>query len=190
MPFFFFVASFTFYLAGSDDREPTPRTGSDDNVISFVYLDPSDTQFSGMEPEDELGTLTVSGITPEGFDLSWKLKDHAVYDSFAVECKDTQRLWDVREVQLPGDVAGSRIQGLRPLTEYQIKLYGITTSQRSALLEAVAVTGIILSFRIRDARSEYLYNIFKLPLVVLSILIYARSFKPNFREYQISPVID
>lgn len=187
--FVFFVASFTFYLAGSDDLEATPRTGSDDNVISFVYLDPSDTQFSGMEPEDELGTLTVSGITPEGFDLSWKLKDHTVYDSFAVECKDTQHLWDVREVQLPGDVTGSRIQGLRPLTEYQIKLYGITTSQRSALLEAVAVTGIILSLRNRDARSEYLYNIFKLPLVVLSILIYARNFKPNFREYQISPVI-
>ncbi|XP_044030141.1 tenascin isoform X1 [Siniperca chuatsi] len=134
------TASFTFYLADSDDRELTTPTGSEDNVISFVYLDPSESQFSGTEPEDELGTLTISGITPDGFDLSWKLKAHSVYDSFAVEYNDTLQLWDVREVRLPGDATGSRIQGLKASTEYQIKLYGITSSQRSALLEAVALT--------------------------------------------------
>ncbi|XP_076614634.1 tenascin-like [Chaetodon auriga] len=134
------TASFTFYLADSDDREPTTPTGSDDNVISFVYLDPSESQFSGTEPEDELGTLTVSGVTPDGFDLLWKLKARSVYDSFTVEYKDTQRSRDVSEVRLPGDATGSRIEGLKASTEYQIKLFGITGSQRSALLEAVAVT--------------------------------------------------
>lgn len=142
------VASFTFYLADSDDRELTTPTGSEDNIISFVLLDPSESQFSGTEPEDEHGTLTISGVAPEGFDLSWKLKAHGVYDSFAVEYKDTQRLWDVGDIQLPGDATGSRIQGLKASTEYQIKLYGITSSQRSALLEAVAVTGIRFSFRL------------------------------------------
>ena len=154
--FVFPVASFTFYLADSDGRELTTPTGSEDNVISFVYLDPSESQISGTEPEDEPGTLTVSGITPDGFDLSWTLKAHGVYDSFAVEYKDTQRSWDVREVQLPADATGSRIEGLKASTEYQIKLYGITGSQRSALLEAVAVTGIRFSFRlIRDILSRY-----------------------------------
>lgn len=145
--FVFLVASFTFYLADSDDRELTTPTGSEDNVISFVYLDPSESQISvGMEPDNELGKLTISGITPDGFDLSWKLKALSIYDSLAVEYKDTQRLWDVREVQLPGDATGSRIQSLNASTEYQIKLYGLTSSQRSALLEAVAVTGISFSF--------------------------------------------
>lgn len=148
----FLVASFTFYLAGSDDREQTTPTGSEENVISLVYLDPSETQFSGMEPEDELGMLTVSGIAPDGFDLSWKLDADSVYDSFTVEFKDTQHLGDVREVQLPGDATASRIQGLKALTKYQIKLYGITSSQRTALLEAVAVTGIKFPLRFRAAR--------------------------------------
>ncbi|XP_035523491.1 tenascin isoform X4 [Morone saxatilis] len=151
------TASFTFYLADSDDRELTTPTGSEDNVISFVYLDPSESQFSGPEPEDELGTLTISGITPDRFDLSWELKAHSVYDSFTVEYEDTQRLSDVREVQLPGDATGSRIQGLKASTEYQIKLYGITSSQRSVLLEAVAVTAPkptspdVLTLSIKDA---------------------------------------
>ncbi|XP_038589921.1 tenascin isoform X1 [Micropterus salmoides] len=134
------TASFTFYLADSDDRELTTPTASEDNVISFVYLDPSESQLSGTEPEDELGTMSVSGITFDGFDLSWTLKAHSVYDSFVVEYKDTLELWDVREVQLPGDATGSKIQDLKASTEYQIKLYGITSSQRSALLEAVAIT--------------------------------------------------
>lgn len=95
-----------------------------------------------MEPEDEPGTLTVSGITADGFDLSWKLSSRSVYDNLAVEVRDAQQLWDVRELRLPGDVTGSRIQGLKPFTQYQIKLSGITASQKWALLEAVAVTGI------------------------------------------------
>lgn len=143
---FFLVASFTFYLADSDDHELTTPTGLEDNFISFVNLDPSESQVSGMEPEDELRTLlTVAGITSDGFDLSWRLKAHGLYDSFAVEYKDTQRLWNAREVQLPGNATGSRLEGLAASTEYQIKLYGITGSQRSALLEAVAVTGIRFS---------------------------------------------
>lgn len=112
-----------------------------------MYLDPSESQFSGTELEDELGALAISGVTSDGFDLSWRLKAHSVYDSLAVEYKDT-RLSDVREVQLPGDATGSRIEGLKASTEYQIKLYGITSRQRSALLEAVAVTGISFSFRL------------------------------------------
>ncbi|XP_077944950.1 tenascin-like isoform X5 [Gasterosteus aculeatus] len=132
------TASFTFYLADSDDRElPSPK-GSEDNVVSFAHLDPSESQISvGTEPEDE---LTVSGVTPDGFDLTWTLKAHGVYDSLTVAYKDARPLRDAREAQLPGDAAGSRIRGLNASTEYQIKLYGITGSQRSALLEAVAVT--------------------------------------------------
>ncbi|XP_023276981.1 tenascin-like isoform X4 [Seriola lalandi dorsalis] len=151
------TATFTFYLADSDDRELTTPTGSEDNIISFAYLDPSESQFSGMPPEDEPGTLTVSGITSDGFDISWRLKAHSVYDNFAVEYKDTQRLWAVREVRLPGDATGSRIEGLNASTEYQIKLYGNTSSQRSALLATVAVTAPkptspdVLTLSIKDA---------------------------------------
>uniref|UniRef100_A0A7N8X070 Tenascin-like n=1 Tax=Mastacembelus armatus TaxID=205130 RepID=A0A7N8X070_9TELE len=102
---------------------------------------PSESHFSGTVPEDEHGRLTISGITSDGFTLSWRLNAHSVYDSFTIEYRDTHFL-DVSEVQLPGDATGSRIEGLKASTEYQIKLYGVTSSQRSAVLEAVAVTGI------------------------------------------------
>lgn len=140
----FLVASFTFYLAVSDDRELTASAASEDNLISFVYLNPPESHFSGTEPEDTLGTLTVSGVASDGFDLTWKANH--VYDNFTVEYRESLPLGDVREVQLPGDAGGSRIRGLKPSTEYQIKLYGVQNSQRSALLEAVAFTGITSLF--------------------------------------------
>lgn len=146
--------SFTLYLTDPDNHELTPPTGSEDSPINSVYLDPSETQFSAVEPEDEPGALTVSGRN--GFVLSWNLTAHSVYDSFAVECTDIQQLGDVREVPLPGDATGTSIRGLRALTEYQIKLYGIISDQRSAILEAVAVTGIRVFFRIRDAQFSFL----------------------------------
>lgn len=153
------VASFTFYLAGSDDRDLTTPASPSHSAVSFAYSDPSESQFSGMEPEDEPGQLTVSAVTAEGFDLSWKLGGRGVYDSLAVECKDAQQLWDVRQLPLPGDATGSRIQGLKPLTEYHIKLYGITASQRSALLQAVAVTGIKFSLALRMHNVVYFPNL-------------------------------
>uniref|UniRef100_A0A672HWW0 Fibronectin type-III domain-containing protein n=1 Tax=Salarias fasciatus TaxID=181472 RepID=A0A672HWW0_SALFA len=97
-----------------------------------------------MEPEDELGPLAVSGLSPDGFDLSWKPTAHGAFDKLAVEYHDARRPWDVREVQLPGDARGSRIRGLNASTEYEIRVLGVTGSQRSTLLEAVAVTGTSL----------------------------------------------
>uniref|UniRef100_A0A8C7Z313 Tenascin C n=1 Tax=Oryzias sinensis TaxID=183150 RepID=A0A8C7Z313_9TELE len=99
---------------------------------------------TGEKPEDTLGTLTVSGVASDGFDLTWKANH--VYDNFTVEYRESLPLGDVREVQLPGDAGGSRIRGLKASTEYQIKLYGVQNSQRSALLEAVAFTGITSLF--------------------------------------------
>lgn len=99
-----------------------------------------------MEPDEEPGTLTVLGVTHDGFDLSWNLTAPSVFDSFAVEYMEMGQLWDMREVPLPGDVTGASIRGLKALAEYHIKLYGVIRNHRSALLEAVAVTGIRVFF--------------------------------------------
>ncbi|CAG5867584.1 unnamed protein product [Menidia menidia] len=168
------TASFTFYIADSDDRKLATPTVSEDNVISFVYLEPSESQFSGTEPKDEHGSLTISGITPDGFDLTWKLKPQDAYDNFAIEYKDTQRLWDVGQVQLPGDAHGSRISGLKASTEYQIKLFGLKNSQRSELLEAVAATAPkptspdVLALSVKEAPESVVENESLDPLQSLS----------------------
>lgn len=149
-----------------------------------MYLDPSETQFSGMELEDEPGTLTVLGITPDGFDLSWNLTAHDVYDSFTVEYTDVRQLWDVREVPLPGDVTGTSIRGLKALTEYHIKLYGVIRNQRSALLEAVAVTGIRVFFLESGMHNTH-FHLFNELLLNVCIYIYTHIIYIYIRKHLI-----
>lgn len=147
MPFcFFLVATFTFYLAASNDHEQRTPTGSEGNVTSSVILDLPESQISETEAEDERGTLTASNAASDGLDLSWELKTPGASDSVAVRYKDTQISRDGSEVQLPGDSRGAGVGGPEPTAEYQTELFGIKSSQGPALPEAVAVTGTRVCF--------------------------------------------
>uniref|UniRef100_A0A3Q2NS77 Tenascin Ca n=1 Tax=Fundulus heteroclitus TaxID=8078 RepID=A0A3Q2NS77_FUNHE len=147
------TATFTFYLAASDDRKQRTSTGSEDNVSSSVILDLPESQIFETEPEDEHGKPTVSGIASDGFDPSGKLKTHSASDEVAVRYEDTQRMWDGREVQLSGDSNGATISGLMPSAEYETELFGTKGSQVSSPDEAVAVTAPpdVLALSIKEA---------------------------------------
>lgn len=136
----FLVASFTFYLAESAP-ELSFAKDSDDNLISFVLLDTSESNFSGSGDQEANDTLTVSNITSDGFDLTWESNKLIGFDSYTVELKDFSGKRS-EEVHLQREVTGTKIRGLSASTEYQVRLYGISNNQRSSLLEAVAVTGI------------------------------------------------
>ncbi|XP_026863761.2 tenascin isoform X2 [Electrophorus electricus] len=132
------TASFTFYLANSFPELNTTKD-SDDNFISFTSLEISESQRTGTGHEDLPGTLTVSNITSDGFDISWVPKPHILFDSYIVEIQDFSGKFN-HEVHLHGQAASSRIHDLHASTKYQIRLYGISNSQRSSPLEAVAIT--------------------------------------------------
>ncbi|KPP74372.1 tenascin-like, partial [Scleropages formosus] len=133
------TASFTRYIADSVP-ELTATNSSEENKISFLSIDTSDPESSGMGQEDEKGALKVSGITSDGFLLSWE--SEAYVDSYIVECRDVMGLWDKMEVKIHGDATGTRIQGLKASTAYQVRLYGTNGIQRSSLLETIAVTEV------------------------------------------------
>ncbi|KAJ8395853.1 hypothetical protein AAFF_G00027360 [Aldrovandia affinis] len=134
------TASFTFYLADYVPELTTTKS-SEDNVISFLSVDATDPEFSGIGREDtEIVALTVSGVTSDGFLLSWESEASVVYNNFTIECRDSMGLWDVMQINLPGDAISTRIDGLKASTAYQVRLYGVNNSQRSSPLEAVAVT--------------------------------------------------
>ncbi|KAJ3605251.1 hypothetical protein NHX12_027301 [Muraenolepis orangiensis] len=132
------TASFTFYLAHSDVPE---LTGPDHNIISFALLDtPPDPQLSGAGLGEELASLNVSAHTSDGFELSWKLEPHRLYDGLVVECRGARQPSDRKVYRLRGDSTGSRVRGLNASTEYRIALHGIAGSKRFPLLKAAAVT--------------------------------------------------
>uniref|UniRef100_A0A3P8RBU0 Zmp:0000000846 n=1 Tax=Astatotilapia calliptera TaxID=8154 RepID=A0A3P8RBU0_ASTCA len=102
---------------------------------------PSESQFSGTEPEDEPGVLTVSSVTSDGFDLSWKLKAQKAFDKFIVEVRESALPSQAMGRALPGDVRSTVMAGLKASTGYNIKLYATgVDGQNTQPLFAVATT--------------------------------------------------
>ncbi|XP_063000830.1 tenascin isoform X1 [Elgaria multicarinata webbii] len=87
----------------------------------------------------EVGDLTVWGITPESFNLSWTTI-HGIFDTFTIEIIDSNRLLEPMEYNISGHLKTAHISGLSPKTDFIIYLYGITRGFRTQALSASATT--------------------------------------------------
>nr|XP_014436144.1 tenascin [Pelodiscus sinensis] len=89
--------------------------------------------------EPEVGELTVSGITPESFNLSWTATDKA-FKIFTIEIIDSSRFLEPVEYNISGNLRTAHISGLSPKTDFIVYLYGSTRGFRTKAISAAATT--------------------------------------------------
>ncbi|XP_025028940.1 tenascin, partial [Python bivittatus] len=87
----------------------------------------------------EVGNLTIWGITPESFNLSWTTTK-GDFEIFTFEIIDSNRLLEPMEYNISGNLRTARISGLSPQTNFIIYLYGVTRGLRTQALSATATT--------------------------------------------------
>ncbi|XP_067327983.1 tenascin isoform X2 [Anolis sagrei] len=87
----------------------------------------------------DVGDLTISGITPESFNLSWTATNQA-FKMFTIEIIDSNRLLEPKVYNVSGNLRTAHISGLSPKTDFIIYLYGVTNGFRSQTLTAAATT--------------------------------------------------
>ncbi|XP_053229378.1 tenascin isoform X1 [Podarcis raffonei] len=92
---------------------------------------------TAMKPE--VSNLTVWGITPEGFNLSW-ITTKGNFESFIIEIIDSNRLLEPMEYNISGHLKAAHISGLSPKTNFIIYLYGVTRGFRTQALSTTATT--------------------------------------------------
>ncbi|XP_044296089.1 tenascin [Varanus komodoensis] len=92
---------------------------------------------TAMKPE--VGDLTIGGITPESFNLSWTTTN-GNFDLFIIEIIDSNRLLEPMEYNISGHLRNAYISGLSPKTDFIIYLYGVTRGFRTPALTATATT--------------------------------------------------
>nr|XP_054502379.1 tenascin [Agelaius phoeniceus] len=83
--------------------------------------------------------LTVSDITPESFNLSWKASN-GDFDVFTIEIIDSNRLLEPMEFNLSGNSRTAHISGLSPSTDFIVYLSGISRGFRTQAISAAATT--------------------------------------------------
>uniref|UniRef100_A0A803V3J4 Tenascin C n=1 Tax=Ficedula albicollis TaxID=59894 RepID=A0A803V3J4_FICAL len=85
---------------------------------SPVFLSPP-------EAEPQLGTLTLTNVTPDSFNLSWSTRA-GPFAAFVIKIRDSLAAQEPQELTVPGGARSARISGLTDHTAYDIHLQGTT----------------------------------------------------------------
>ncbi|NWV81139.1 TENA protein, partial [Dasyornis broadbenti] len=83
------------------------------------------TAMATTEAEPQLGTLTLTNVTPDSFNLSWTTRD-GPFATFVIKIRDSLAAHEAQELRVPGDTRSAHISGLTDRTAYDIHVQGTT----------------------------------------------------------------
>lgn len=94
------------------------------------------------EPEPQLGTLILSNITPDSFNVSWTTQA-GLFAKIVINVSNTHSLHESQQVTVPGNVQQAHISGLVENTGYDVSVAGTTwAGDPTRPLTAFVITGI------------------------------------------------
>ncbi|XP_064249329.1 tenascin isoform X1 [Passer domesticus] len=83
------------------------------------------TAMATTEAEPQLGTLSLTNITPDSFNLSWTTRD-GPFATFVIKIQDSLAAQEAQELTVPGGTRSAHISGLTDHTAYDIHIQGTT----------------------------------------------------------------
>ncbi|XP_043386012.1 tenascin isoform X4 [Chelonia mydas] len=79
------------------------------------------------EAKPQLGTLTLTNVTPDSFNLSWTARD-GPFAKFVINVRDSYAAHAPQELTVSGGARSARISGLADYTGYDINIQGTTNA--------------------------------------------------------------
>ncbi|NXM66919.1 TENA protein, partial [Serilophus lunatus] len=85
------------------------------------------TALATTEAEPQLGTLTLTNVTPDSFNLSWTTRD-GPFAKFVIHIRDSSAAQEPQELTVSGSTRSAHISGLLDYTGYDINIKGTTSA--------------------------------------------------------------
>ncbi|NXY19791.1 TENA protein, partial [Atrichornis clamosus] len=85
------------------------------------------TAMATTEAEPQLGTLTLTNVTPDSFNLSWTTRG-GPFAAFVIKIRDSLAAHEAQELTVPGGTRSTHISGLLDHTAYDILIQGTTSA--------------------------------------------------------------
>lgn len=96
---------------------------------------------SPSEPEPQLGTLILSNITPDSFNVSWTTQA-GPFAKIVINVSDSHSLHEPQQFTVSGDAQHAHVTGLLENTGYDVSVAGTTwAGDPTRALTAFVVTG-------------------------------------------------
>uniref|UniRef100_A0A8C5JF07 Tenascin C n=1 Tax=Junco hyemalis TaxID=40217 RepID=A0A8C5JF07_JUNHY len=83
------------------------------------------TAMATTEAEPQLGTLALTNVTPDSFNLSWTTRA-GPFATFVIKIQDSLAAQEAQELTVPGAARSAHISGLTDHTAYDIHIQGTT----------------------------------------------------------------
>uniref|UniRef100_A0A8C1CY05 Tenascin Ca n=1 Tax=Cyprinus carpio carpio TaxID=630221 RepID=A0A8C1CY05_CYPCA len=103
--------------------------------MSFIY------SFIQKEQRPQIGSLSVSDVSWDSFNVSWTIEDGSAFDSFVIEVANAAGP-ERQNLSVSGD--SYEITGLRPTTDYIAYLTGVVKGRRTDSVSAFPKLGPIV----------------------------------------------
>ncbi|KAM9116891.1 tenascin isoform 1-T2 [Pangshura tecta] len=91
------------------------------------------------EEEPELGKLTVSKVSWDGFQLNWTAAEGA-YETFVIQVQEPNNPEDAQNLSVPGSLRFVNVTGLKANMPYTVTLYGVIQGYRTKPLSVNTTT--------------------------------------------------
>ncbi|NXI92235.1 TENA protein, partial [Psophia crepitans] len=85
------------------------------------------TALATTEAEPQLGTLTLTNVTPDSFNLSWTTRD-GPFAKFVIHIRGSYAAHEPQELTVSGGARSAHISGLLDYTGYDINIKGTTSA--------------------------------------------------------------
>uniref|UniRef100_A0A8B9TSH1 Tenascin n=1 Tax=Anas platyrhynchos TaxID=8839 RepID=A0A8B9TSH1_ANAPL len=99
------------------------------------------TQAISSAAEPQLGTLTLTNVTPDSFNLSWTTRD-GPFAKFVIHIRDSYAAHEPQELTVSGGARSAHISGLLDYTGYDINIKGTTDAEAMPPLGNLTVSDI------------------------------------------------
>lgn len=123
----------------AEDASTTPQSHLVEDLGPLSTDAPDAAVMSSESPQLQLSNLTFT-VFSTNIRLAWSAPEGA-FEDFWVQLKAPHVATAVHTATLPGHVRDTEIQGLLPLTQYEITAQGLVDGKRSLPLSVLATTG-------------------------------------------------
>uniref|UniRef100_A0A8C2D766 Zmp:0000000846 n=1 Tax=Cyprinus carpio TaxID=7962 RepID=A0A8C2D766_CYPCA len=106
-----------------------------------ILVIPRDVISVPLEQRPQIGSLSVSDVSWDSFNVSWTIEDGSAFDSFVIEVANAAGP-ERQNLSVSGDARSLWLSGLSPDTSYVITLYGV---HQGSILGAPVVGNLYVS---------------------------------------------
>uniref|UniRef100_A0A672RLY8 Tenascin-like n=1 Tax=Sinocyclocheilus grahami TaxID=75366 RepID=A0A672RLY8_SINGR len=113
-----------------------------DTLYEITLCGMKEGEKSQPEQRPQIGSLSVSDVSWDSFNVSWTIEDDSAFDSFVIEVANAAGP-ERQDLSVSGDARSLWMSGLSPDTSYIITLYGVHQGSILGSIYTQAATGTL-----------------------------------------------